>query len=68
MDAKHLPFLDELASAFDAGDREATYLIPTFRPWLEELLTDPVAQRLEPGSVGHTARMFALRLAAEAAA
>lgn len=61
MDTQRAHFLDQLAEAIDAGDGRAEAILPMFQPWLEQLLQDPEAAKHEPGSAGHTARMFALR-------
>lgn len=61
MDSQRKQYLDRLTQAIDAGDRQAAAILPTFRPWLVELLEDPEAARYEPGSAGYVARMFALR-------
>ncbi len=61
MDTQRAAFLDQLTGAIDAGDRQAAAILPMFRDWLTDLAKDPEAARHEPGSVGHVARMFALR-------
>ena len=61
MDTNKLRLMDELAAAATAGDPQVVAVIPTFGQWFGELLRDPIARSLEPGSVGHTARMFALQ-------
>ncbi|XAI95180.1 hypothetical protein [Dolichospermum phage Dfl-JY14] len=67
MNAERAAFLDELTEAIDAGDRRAAGILPMFRHWLIELARDPEAAKHEPGSVGYSARMFALRELDEAA-
>lgn len=66
MDTDQLRILDDLAAAADAGDRHIRTALPLFNELFHSLLTDPIARNLEPGSVGHTARLFALRKMAEA--
>lgn len=61
INTEHAALLGDLPRAIDAGDEEASVSLPTFRPWLVELLRDPEAAPHEPGSAGHVARMFALR-------
>jgi hypothetical protein len=66
MDAEHLRTLDQLAAAAEDGDPQIRRALPMFGSLFQALLTDPVVRSLEPGSVGHTARLFALRHIAEA--